>query len=65
MAFAYKNTKGQTYFLHQKSIKRSTGKTTTLFFFAREERKADALEAVPAGYKVVEMKTGMPVLKKA
>jgi hypothetical protein len=39
-------------------------KEVTLFYFAKDERPADALAAVPAGYDVVEMKTGMPVLKK-
>jgi hypothetical protein len=64
MAFAFKNSKGQTYFLHKNVVKRASGKDTTLFYFSREEKKGAALDAVPAGYKVVEMKTGMPVLKK-
>jgi hypothetical protein len=34
-----------------------------MFFFSKEV-KAGALDAVPAGYNVVEMKTGMLVLKK-
>jgi len=63
MAFAYKNSKGQTYYLHAKSIQRAGGKESKLFFFAREI-KSGALEAVPAGYQVVEMKTGLPALKK-
>ncbi len=63
MAFAYKNSKGQTYYLHAKSIQRAGGKESKLFFFAREI-KSGALEVVPAGYQVVEMKTGLPALKK-
>jgi hypothetical protein len=35
-----------------------------MFFFSKEI-KENALDAVPAGYNVVEMKTGMLVLKKA
>ena len=54
MAFGYTNSKGNTYYLHAK------GK---MFFFAKEIKEG-ALDAVPAGYNVVEMKTGMPVLKK-
>mgnify|MGYP001767412669 CR=1 FL=1 len=65
MAFAFKNSKGKTYFLHTKKIQRAGGKETTLFYFAAEARPNEALDAVPAGYKVVEMKSGMPVLKKA
>ena len=64
MAYSFKNSKGKTYFLHTKKIKRASGKETTLFYFAGDLRAADALDAVPAGYTVVEMKTGMPVLKK-
>jgi hypothetical protein len=40
-----------------------TGKTQTLFFFAKEA-KAGALDAVPQGYKVAETANGLPVLKK-
>ncbi len=36
MAFAYKNSKGQTYYLHAKSVQRAGGKESKLFFFARE-----------------------------
>jgi hypothetical protein len=34
-----------------------------MFFFSKEIKNG-ALDAVPAGYNVVEMKTGMLVLKK-
>ena len=54
MAYSHTNSKGTTYYLH------SNGK---MFFFAKEI-KENALDAVPAGYNVVEMKTGMLVLKK-
>ena len=54
MAYAHTNSKGTTYYLH------SNGK---MFFFSKEI-KENALDAVPAGYNVVEMKTGMLVLKK-
>ena len=54
MAYSHVNSKGVTYYLH------SNGK---MFFFSKEI-KAGALDAVPAGYDVVEMKTGMLVLKK-
>ena len=54
MAYAHTNSKGSTYYLH------SNGR---MFFFSKEV-KENALDAVPAGYNVVEMKTGMLVLKK-
>lgn len=62
MAFTFTNSKGKKYFLHSKTIKRSSGKDTTLYFFSGE-LKAGQLDAVPAGKVVVEMKSGLPVLK--
>jgi len=63
MAFSFTNKKGVTYFLHSRSNPTKTGKTRTLFFFAKE-KKAGVLEAIPAGYKVIETPNGLPVLKK-
>ena len=54
MAYAHTNSKGNTYYLHSK------GK---MFFFAKEVKEG-ALDAVPEGYHVAEMKTGLLVLKK-
>ncbi len=63
MAFTYKNKKGVTYILHGKVRTTSTGKKTTLYFFSKE-KKAGALDALPAGYMVSETANGLPVLKK-
>ena len=63
MAYAFTNSKGVTYYLHAKKSTTSTGKERTLFFFAKEV-KDGTLDTVPEGYRVVEMKTGLPVLKK-
>jgi hypothetical protein len=54
MAYSHTNSKGNTYYLH------SNGR---MFFFSKEIKEG-ALDALPAGYNVVEMKTGMLVLKK-
>ena len=54
MAYSHTNSKGVTYYLH------SNGK---MFYFSKEIKEG-ALDAVPAGYNVVEMKTGMLVLKR-
>jgi hypothetical protein len=51
--------------LHTKKSTTSTGKERTLFYFSKELKPGEALDAVPAGYTVAEMKTGMLVLKKA
>lgn len=65
MAFSYSNSKGQTYYLHKKDVTLKNGRAQTIYFFARDVRDG-SLDAVPAGYTVVETsRTGMPVLKKA
>ena len=64
MAYSYKNAKGDTYYLHSKDVTLRGGRKQTIYYFAREVR-AGAIDAVPAGYEVMETKrTGMPVLKK-
>ena len=65
MAYSHTNSKGTTYYLHTKKSTTSTGKERTLFYFSKELREGEALDAVPAGYEVAEMKTGMLVLKKS
>ncbi len=64
MAFTFTNSKGTKYFLHAKTVERKGGSKGQLFFFSKELRQADALNEVPSGYTVIEMKTGLPVLKK-
>jgi len=54
MAYAHTNSKGTTYYLH------FNGRT---HFFAKEIKEG-AVDSLPEGKHVVEMKTGMLVLKK-
>ncbi len=63
MAYSKTNSKGVTYFLHGRTRTLSSGKKSTLYFFAKEV-KDGALDSVPAGYVVSETKNGLPVLKK-
>lgn len=64
-AYSFTNSKGQTYYLHGREVTLKNGRVQRIFFFARDVREG-ALEAVPEGYEVVEIKrTGMPVLKKS
>ncbi|OIP80424.1 hypothetical protein COW94_03150 [Candidatus Peregrinibacteria bacterium CG22_combo_CG10-13_8_21_14_all_44_10] len=65
MAYSVKNSKGQTYYLHGKVVTLRGGRKQQIYYFAREEKGKDELEAMPDGYKVVENKrTGLPMLKK-
>jgi hypothetical protein len=64
MAFSYKNAKGVTYYLHGKERTTNSGKSSWLYYFAKEVKPEGGLDAVPAGYQVVENKNGLPLLKK-
>ena len=64
MAYSFTNSKGKTYFLHRKQVASKSGKTRDLYYFAGELRPEFAIDDVPAGKQVVEMKSGLPVLKK-
>lgn len=64
MAFSFKNSKGNTYFLHSKTTQLKSGREQTIYFFAKTVRDG-SLDAVPAGYEVSESKNGLPVLKKS
>ena len=63
MAFSFKNSKGTTYYLHAITRQLKSGKEQKLYFFSKT-LKVGSVEALPKGYVVAEMKTGLPVLKK-
>lgn len=63
MAFSYKNSQGRTYYLHSRETVLKNGRTSTIYFFAREE-KDGIVDDLPPGYQVAETDTGLPVLKK-
>ena len=64
MAYSFTNSKGVTYYLHTRRTPAASGKERVLFFFSKEVKEG-VMDAVPAGYTVIEMKTGLPVLKKS
>lgn len=64
MAYEFTNSKGQKYVLHMKARITKEGKSSPLYYFSKEAKEG-AIDAVPAGYTVAEMATGLPVLKKA
>ncbi len=64
MAFSHVNSKGQTYYLHQRDVTLKGGRVQRIYFFAREV-KDGAIDDLPSGYVVVENpRTGLPILKK-
>ena len=66
MPYTHKNSKGDTYYLHAKDVTLRNGRQQRIFYFARAEKKGEALESVPTGYAVGEnQRTGLPFLSKA
>lgn len=65
MAFTVVSKKsGKTYHLHARKQKLKGGQEVTLFYFGGEA-KDGAIDALPAGYEVIEnAKTGLPMLRK-
>lgn len=65
-AFSFTNSKGVQYFLHSKMVTLRGGKQQRIFFFAKDVRPDDAVQALPDGYEVSEnMRNGFPTLKKS
>jgi len=64
MAYQYKNSRGQEYYLHSKEVDLRSGKKQRIYYFSKTIG-TNSLDEVPSGYKVVEsQRTGLPVLKK-
>ncbi|MGB3717365.1 MAG: hypothetical protein WA996_23325 [Candidatus Promineifilaceae bacterium] len=63
MAYSHTNSKGRTYFLHSQETVLKNGGTQVIYYFGKEA-KANAIDAVPAGYVVSESRNGLPILKK-
>ena len=66
MAFSKVSAKsGKTYYLHSRDVTLRGGRKQTIYFFAQDVRPG-ALDAVPAGYEVMEnARTGLPMLRKS
>lgn len=65
MVYKHTNSKGTQYYLHGKDVKLRSGRTQRIYYFAKNVR-AEALDEIPVGFKVVEnSRTGLPVLKKS
>lgn len=64
MPYSYKNSKGQTYYLHGRDVTLQGGRQQRIHYFAREAKEG-VLDALPAGHNVVEnARTGLPFLKR-
>ncbi|MFA6066702.1 MAG: hypothetical protein WC707_05985 [Candidatus Babeliaceae bacterium] len=65
MAYGVKSKKsGKMYYLHSKEVKLAGDRKQVIFYFAGEQA-SNALDALPAGYEVIENeRTGLPMLRK-
>ena len=64
MAYSQTNSKGATYYLHANERTKKNGDVFYLYYFSKEINDAKAVDALPEGREVVELETGMFVLKK-
>ena len=65
MAYSHTNSKGTTYYLHSRVTQLKNNRERCIYFFAKDVRPDDAVDAVPAGYEVSEnQRTGLPILRK-
>lgn len=65
MTFTQVNSKGQTYYLHEREVTLKGGRKQVIYFFGREAKEG-AIDALPEGYEVIEnTRTGLPILKKS
>lgn len=66
MAYQHTNSKGVTYYLHSREVTLRGGKQQRIYFFAKDERPADAVKELPNGYEVQENpRNGFLTLKKS
>jgi hypothetical protein len=66
MPYEHQNKKGQTYYLHGKDVTLQNGRKQRIYYFGREAKPGEALDSLPAGYRIEENeRTGLPFLKKA
>lgn len=65
MAFTVKSKKsGKLYHLHTKEVELAAGRKQRIYYFAGEAGE-NAINALPAGYEVMENeRTGLPMLRK-
>ncbi len=67
MAFSTVSKKSKkTYYLHAKTITLKGRKDKQVIYWSAGQEGRDAVDALPAGYQVIEnQRTGLPFLKKA
>ena len=65
MPYSYKNSKGQTYYLHGKKVTLQGGRKQKIHFFAREPKPGEALDSSPRGPRGGGERAHRPALPQA
>lgn len=65
MAYSHTNSKGVTYYLHSKEVTLRGGKVQRIYYFAKDVRPNEAVDALPEDRVVMENpRNGFLTLKK-
>ncbi len=65
MPYAYTNTRGVVYYLHQGTVTLAGSNAERPIYFFRKEPDEHAIDAVPTGYEIYEGPRGaLPLLRK-
>lgn len=65
MPYAYTNTRGVVYYLHQGTVTLAGSKLERPIYFFRKNPDEQAIDAVPEGYEIYEGPRGaLPLLRK-
>jgi len=65
MAFTYTSQQGETFYLHARHEARADDRIEQVHYFAPELNPDEALDALPAGYAVVEQGSGVRLVRSA
>ncbi|MDP8922452.1 MAG: hypothetical protein M3O34_06190 [Chloroflexota bacterium] len=65
MAFTFRSRQGETFYLHARQESRPGGRTELVHYFAPELNPEEAVDALPAGYSVVEQGGGVRLVRSA
>jgi len=69
MPYTHHNSKGQTYYLHGKTVTLRGGdppRRQQIYYFARTPKPGETLDELPAGMAIGENpRTGLPILRRA
>ena len=61
----FTNSRGVDYYLHTKEVRLRSAIRRRIYYFRKSIDDQFACWQLPSGYRVLECRTGLPVLKKA